>query len=159
MRVLERSHLSYSLAWIVKPLLEAALLLPTQLMPTEVEDQEEVILFLSSAQKLAGKAIKKHRSKPRRNIELGTGTWWRTSHMSRQWSKACKLSWPWHRPHWVVSHENPDVTVVNIYFLQEIQIQICTYNKPGWPLVQMISRLAITGMGGSSIVRACLLGG
>ena len=39
---------------------EAALLPPTQLMPTEVEDyREEVILSLSSAQELAAKAIQK----------------------------------------------------------------------------------------------------
>ena len=51
------SHLSYSLAWIVEPPLEAALLPPTQVMPTEVEDyQEEVILFLPSEQKLDSKS-------------------------------------------------------------------------------------------------------
>ena len=64
---------------------EAALLPPTQLMPTEMEDyQEEVILSLSSARELAAKAIQKAQisdtrssmtaSQPRRNIELGTGS-------------------------------------------------------------------------------------
>ena len=43
---------------------EAALLPPTQLMPTEVEDyREEVILSLSSAQELAAKGIQKKTQK------------------------------------------------------------------------------------------------
>ena len=97
MRVLERSHLSYSLAWIVKPLLEAALLLPTQLMPTEVEDQEEVILFLSSAQKLAGKAIQKAQKRTKKKYRVGD--WDMVNFPHEQTVKQGKLSWPWHRPH------------------------------------------------------------
>ena len=135
-RVLERSHLSYSLAWIVEPLLEAALLPPTQLMPTEVEDyQEEVILFLSSEQKLDSKSNTKSTEAiqdqvwSQVNQDCRVGDWDLVNFPHEETGKQRKLSWPWHRPHRVVSHENPDVTVVKIYFLQETQIQIRTSNQ------------------------------
>ena len=55
---------------------EAALLLPTQLMPTEVEDyQEEVILSLSSAQELAAKGIQKAQKWYKTQYDRKSTTW------------------------------------------------------------------------------------
>ena len=111
---------------------EAALLPPTQLMPTEVEDyREEVILSLSSARELAAKAIQKAQKRYKTQYDRKStkrkyrvGDWVLVKFPHEETGKQRKLSRPWHGPYRVVSHENPDVTVVKIYFPQETQIRI-----------------------------------
>ena len=111
---------------------EAALLPPTQLMPTEVEDyREEVILSLSSARDLAAKAIRKAQKRYKTQYDRKStkkkyrvGDWVLVKFPHEETGKQRKLSRPWHGPYRVVSHENPDVTVVKIYFPQETHIQI-----------------------------------
>jgi len=111
---------------------EAAFLPQTALEPTEVENyREEVGLSLASARELAVKSMrqaqKRYKIKYDRNAgqtKYRIGDWVLVKFPHEETGKQLKLSQPWHGPFRVVSCDDPDLTVVKIYFPQDEQIQI-----------------------------------
>lgn len=86
---------------------------------------------LSSARSLAVESIKKAQSTykhyydiktEQQNLKVGDLMLVRFPHEEQ--GKLRKLSRPWHGPYRVVSRDDPDVTVVKMYFPQELAIQI-----------------------------------
>ena len=110
---------------------EAALLPPTQPEPTEVEnDREEVVLSLASARELAVKSMRQAQKRYKIKYDRNAGQTkyrigdWVVVKFPHETGKQRKLSQPWHGPFRVVSCDDPDLTVVKIYFPQDEQIQI-----------------------------------
>ena len=111
---------------------EASYLPPSELKWTVPEDyREEVITMLSSARSLAEESIKraqktyKHyfdlKSK-QQSFRIGDLVLVRFPHEEQ--GKLRKLSRPWHGPYRVVSQDDPDISVVKVYFPQEPVIQV-----------------------------------
>ncbi len=108
---------------------EASYLPPSELEWTVPEDyREEVVTTLSSARSLAVESIKKAQSTykhyydiktEQQNLKVGYLMVVRFPHEEQG-----KLRRPWHGPYRVVSRDDPDVTVVKMYFPQEPAIQI-----------------------------------
>ncbi len=99
---------------------EASYLPPSELEWTVPEDyREEVVTTLSSTRSLAVESIKKAYKHyydvktEQQNLRHG-----RFPHEEQ--GKLRKLSRPWHSPYRVISRDNPDVTVVKMYFPQEV---------------------------------------
>ncbi len=90
-----------------------------------------MVTTLSSARSLAVESIKKAQSTykhyydiktEQQNLKVGDLMLVRFPHEEQ--GKLRKLSRPWHGPYRVVSRDDPDVTVVKMYFPQEPAIQI-----------------------------------
>lgn len=111
---------------------EAALLPPAEFEPIELEDyREEVIQSLSSARELAVKAMQKAQKRYKVQYDRKSaktkyrlGDWVMVRFPHEETGKQRKLSQPWHGPFRVVSCDNPDLTVVKIYFPQDGSIRI-----------------------------------
>ena len=111
---------------------EAALLPPTPLQLTDVEDyREQLVLSLSSARDLAAKNIqaaqkryKKQYDKKAKPPDLKVGSWVMVYFPHEETGKARKLSRPWHGPYRVIRVDDPDVTVSKVYFAKDGQIQV-----------------------------------
>lgn len=106
---------------------EAALLPPKSIEPTTVSDyREQVVLSLSTARKLAAESIKKSQRKYKAIHDqkaaitsLRVGDWVLVKFPQEEVGKLRKLSRPWHGPYRVISHTDPDVTVVRVYSPQD----------------------------------------
>ena len=111
---------------------EAALLPPHTVEPTEVSDyQEELILSLSSARRLAAEAIRtaqlKYKSsydRRSRDVNFQMGDWVLVKFPQDETGRLRKLSRPWHGPYRVIDKHDPDITVVKVYTPQDGQIQV-----------------------------------
>ena len=111
---------------------EAALLPTHPLEPTDISDyQEELMLSLSAARDLAAKSIRQAQLKYKTQYDRKAtqhkyriGDWVLVRFPNEESGKQCKLSRPWHGPYRVLSSNDPDVTVVNVYFPKDNQIQV-----------------------------------
>ena len=111
---------------------EAALLPTHPLEPTDISDyREELMLSLSAARDLAAKSIHRAQRKYKTQYDRKAtqhkyriGDWVLVRFPNEESGKQCKLSRPWHGPYRVLSSNNPDVTVVNVYFPKDNQIQV-----------------------------------
>ena len=111
---------------------EAALLPPSSLQVTDVQDyREELVLSLSSAWELAAKSIQTAQNKYKLQydkkatpIDYRVGDWVLIRFPQDESGPLRKLSRPWHGPYRVVSVDDPDLTVTKVYFPQDGQIQI-----------------------------------
>ena len=111
---------------------EAALLPPSSLDPTELDDyREEFVLSLSSARRLAVENIKKAQKrykcqydKRATQVRFKIGQWVLVKFPHEESGRQRKLSRPWHGPYRVVACNDPDLTVVKVYFPEDGSIQI-----------------------------------
>ena len=111
---------------------EAALLPPSTIQPTDVADyREELILSLSSARELAAKTIQKAQKRYKDQhdkylspTEYGLGDWVLVRFPHEETGRQRKLSRPWHGPYRILARDEPDVTVVKVYFPKDGTIQV-----------------------------------
>ena len=111
---------------------EAAFLPPSEIQPVEVSDyREELMLSLSSARQLACENIRKVQQRYKRYydrkttpVHLRVGQWVLVRFPQEESGRQRKLSRPWHGPYRVISRDDPDVTVSNVYFPGDSPIQI-----------------------------------
>ena len=111
---------------------EAALLPPASLDPTTVADyREQLVLSLSTARALAVDSIKQAQGKYKRLYDrksapsrLKVGDWVLVRFPQEEVGKMRKLSRPWHGPYRIVTHKEPDVTVVKVYRPQDTAIRV-----------------------------------
>ena len=102
---------------------EAAVLPPTSIQPTDINDyREELTLSLSSAREIAASCIRQAQQKYKKDYdkrstvrEYRLGDWVLVKFPADETGKARKLSRPWHGPYRVVDLRAPDVTVVKVY--------------------------------------------
>ena len=110
---------------------EAALLPAESIEPADLSDyREQLIVSLSSARELAAsniratqKKYKRQYDKKSRPVPLKLGDWVLVRFPQEESGKQRKLSRPWHGPYHVVDKNDPDVTMVKVYFPEETQIQ------------------------------------
>ena len=96
---------------------------------TDIEDyKDEVTLVLSSARTEAAKSIqraqqryKKQYDRKATSIKYHTGEWVLVRYPADETGKYHKLSRPWHGPYRVTEVCDPDISVVNVYFLRTRQ--------------------------------------
>ena len=111
---------------------EAALLPPSSLDPTTISDyREHVMLSLSSARDLAVQSIKQAQIKYKKVYDkksvpsrLQVGDWVLVRFPQDEVGKMRKLSRPWHGPYRILLKEEPDVTVIKVYFPQDQAIRV-----------------------------------
>ena len=111
---------------------EAALLPPELLEPVDVSDyREELVLSLSSARTLAASSIKEAQCRYKAQYDKKThpvnhrvGDWVLVRFPHEESGKQRKLSRPWHGPCRVTRRDDPDITVVKVYFPDEGSIQV-----------------------------------
>jgi len=111
---------------------EAALLQNKSPTATNITDyREQMVLSLSSAWKLvmksnqnAQKQYKLQYDKIAATSKLKIGGWVLVYFPQDETGKMRKLSQPWHGPYWIISRDDPDVTVTKIYFPDDPQIQV-----------------------------------
>ena len=120
MKVLEKSH---RFCWSCTPT-EAALLLLTLIQPCVAEEyREELTTNLSSARKLACKSLCRFQKKSkewhgkRKAVPrpLHVGDWELERLPVEESGKNQKLAHPWYCPYRIISLQDPDVTVVQVY--------------------------------------------
>ena len=91
--------------------MEAALLPPEHPDPVNVEDyREQLIISSSSVRKLAATSIEAPRHAIRRVL---------IHFPHEETGRLRKLSRPWHGPYRITEENDPDVTAVKVYFLEE----------------------------------------
>ena len=111
---------------------EAALLPPEHPEPVNMEDyREQLIVSLSSARKLAASSIqaaqvryKKYYDKKSHPVKYQVGEWVLIRFPHEETGRQRKLSRPWHGPYRIAEENDPDVTVVKVYFPEEGTIQV-----------------------------------
>ena len=111
---------------------EAALLPPEHPEPVNMEDyREQLIVSLSSARKLAASSIqaaqvryKKYYDKKSHPVKYQVGEWVLIRFPHEETGRQRKLSRPWHGPYRITEENDPDVTVVKVYFPEEGTIQV-----------------------------------
>ncbi len=116
---------------------EAAYLPPSELDWTVPEDYRvEVTTMLSSARLLAVESVYKHyydRKARQKPFKVGDQVLIRFP--SEEQGKLRKLSRPWHG---IIAREDPDISVVKVYFPEENAIQVhqmrVCFCPPGFPL-------------------------
>ena len=111
---------------------EAALLPPDGIDPMNFSDYcQELMLSLSSARETAAKCIrqaqKKYKSQHDKklvivNYELGDWVFVKFPH--EETGRNRKQSRPWRGPYRIISIDDPDVSVVKVYFSQDPSIQV-----------------------------------
>ena len=97
---------------------------PTSLTVTDVDDyREELVFSLSTARwtaanliKAAQSKYKKHYDVPDTPYQYRIGSWVFVHFPQEETGKQRKLSRPWHGPYRVASVQDPDVSVVKVYF-------------------------------------------
>ena len=132
---------------------EAALLPPSPLTLTEIDDyREELVFSLSSARQLAANCTKaaqqrykKYHDRHATPYRYRVGAWVFIRFSQEETGRLRKLSRPWHGPYRVVSVQDPDVCAVKVYFPDEGQIRVhaCTsveseamsFEFPSWFLL------------------------
>lgn len=105
---------------------------PSSLEPTELANYcEELMLSLSATWKLATSQIrkaqakyKKYHDKKTKLSALKVGDWVLVKFSREESGWMGKLSRPWHGPFQVVFWEDPDMTVMNIYFPGDAPIKL-----------------------------------
>ena len=111
---------------------EAALLPPTSVTPTDVDDyREELMLSLSSARDVATQSIRKaqerykqYHDKKATWTEFKLGQWVLVRFPQEESGRQTKLSRPWHGPYRIISQDDPDLTVQMVYFPDDGPIQV-----------------------------------
>ena len=111
---------------------EASLLPPEHPDPVNIEDyQEQLIVSLSSARKLAATSIQAVQARYKKNYDRKShpakyqvGQWVLIRFPHEETGHLRKLSRPWHGPYRITEANNPDVTVVKVYFPEEGTIQV-----------------------------------
>ena len=111
---------------------EAALLPTRDLEGADLSDyREELVLSLSSARehavsslKEAQKRYKKQYDKKARTVPLRCGDWTLIHFPQDESGKQRKLSRPWHGPYCIAAINEPDATLVKVYFPEEGPIQV-----------------------------------
>ena len=111
---------------------EAAILPPTEVQTTNVEDyREELVLCLSTARKHACDALKKAQQSYKQQddkhchpAQYKVGDWIMVMFPQDESGKSRKLSQPWHGPYRVLSCGSPDVVASKVYFPEEGTIQV-----------------------------------
>ena len=102
---------------------EAALLPPSEMAATEVEDyQEEVVLSLSTVRRLAAESIQTAQARYKASYDRNSrehgyrvGDWVLVKFPQEETGKNRKLSRLWHGPYRVIETRSPDVTAVKVY--------------------------------------------
>ena len=91
------------------------------------------MLSLSSAKTLAASQIQKAQSKYKKCYDKKTklstfkvGQWVLVRFPHEETGRMRKLSRPWHGPFRVVSRQDPDITVSNVYFPNDTHIKVHT---------------------------------
>jgi len=86
---------------------------------------------LSSARELAIDSIKKAQvqykhyfDRSSKQVDYRVGEWIFIRFPAEETGRNRKLSHPWHGPYRILSHKDPDVTAVKVYFPNEGQIQV-----------------------------------
>ena len=124
---------------------EAAYLPPSELEWNVPEDyREEVTTMLSSARSLAVESIQKaqevykryfDRKAKQQQFRVGDQVLMRFP--SEEQGKLRKLSRPWHGPYRVTARNDPDISIVKVYFPEEAAIQVhqtrVCFCPPGFP--------------------------
>lgn len=116
---------------------EATLLPPEPLEPVDILDyREELVLSLSTACTLAAKSIKKAQRRYKARYDKKThpvnhrvGDWVLVRFSYEESGKQRKLLRPWNGPYRVTQRNNPDITVVKVYFPEEGTIQVHTSHE------------------------------
>ena len=100
--------------------------------PMNVSDyRQELMLSLSSARETVAKCIRQAQKKYKSqhdtklvivNYELGDWVFVKFPH--EETGRNHKLSRPWHGPYRIISIDDPDVSVVKVYFSQDPSIQV-----------------------------------
>ena len=130
-----------------------ATLLPTHpLEPTDISDyREELMLSLSSARDLAAKSVcqaqRKYKTQYDRKAtqhKYRIGDWVLVRFPDEESGKQRKLSRPWHGPYRVLSRNDRDITVINVYFPKTTRFKL-TNQESG--LAHQNSLQDIIGMG------------
>ena len=111
---------------------EAMWLPPGQIQPANLSDyREQLLLSMTSARELAAtqiqKAQKRYKAqydKESNSLEYQLGDWALVKFPQEESGKQRKLSRPWHGPYRVTSRDDPDLTLVKVYFPQEGTIQV-----------------------------------
>lgn len=111
---------------------DAALLPPHPIEPVSVSDyRQQLILSLSSARELAAANIQKAQRRYKHQYDkkahptnYSVGDWVMVRFPQEEFGPLRKLSRPWHGPYRVVSWDDPDLTVVKVYFPQDGSIQV-----------------------------------
>ena len=99
-----------------------------------VEDyREELMVSLSSARELAVENLQKAQEKYKRNYDhrvstpsspMKCGDWVLVHFPHEESGPNRKLSRPWHGPYRIISVNDPDLSMVKVYFLQDQSIQV-----------------------------------
>lgn len=111
---------------------EAAFLPPSSVIPTDVDDYREELMFsLSSAREIATQNIqksqkqyKKHYDAKATSAKFKVGQWVLVRFPQEESGRQWKLSRPWHGPYWIIFQDDPDLTVQKVYFPSDGSIQI-----------------------------------
>lgn len=130
-----RNHVKPSFLLFVmdhRSLTEAALLPPRNLEGADLSDYcKELVLPLSFARKHAvsslreaQKSYKRQYDKKARTVPLGCGDWALIYFSQDETGKQRKLSRLWHGPYCVTAVNEPDATLVKVYFPEEGPIQV-----------------------------------
>ena len=111
---------------------EASLLPSTAVVPTDIDDyREELIFSLSQARAMAASQIQVAQKKYKRDYDhhaktqdVRLGDWILIRFPHEETGAKRKLSRPWHGPYRITSIEQPDVTAIKVYFPQEEAIRV-----------------------------------
>ena len=111
---------------------EAVLLPPQASECTDLMDyQEELVLSFSTARELATKSIKATQNRYKKQydnrskvVDIRVGDWTVVCFPQEETGKLRKLSRPWRGPSCIVSCDDPDMTVVKVYFPEEGLLQV-----------------------------------
>ena len=111
---------------------EAELLQPQEEHVVEVENyREQLMITLRSARLMAAECIRQAQKRYKHYYdqkaiqrEYKVGDWVLVRFPQEEKGKQRKLSHPWHGPYRVIARQDPDLTVVKVYYPQEGQIQI-----------------------------------
>ena len=111
---------------------EAALLPTTSHQPVEISDyREQLVEMLSSTRTMAAKANREAQSRYKRQYDktattprYKVGDWVFVYFPSEETGRLRKLSQPWRGPFRIISRDDPDVTVVKVYFPDDPPLQV-----------------------------------
>ena len=111
---------------------EAAFLPTADINPTDVCDyREELMLTLSSARELAARNIQRAQKRYKDQYDKRTSTpdlrigeWVLVQSPQDESGRLRKLSRPWHGPYRITRKQDPDVTVVKVYYPQHGETRV-----------------------------------
>ena len=105
---------------------EAALLPAESVEPADLSDYREQLMMSLAASSIRAtqKKYKRHYDKKARSVPFRLGDWVLVRFPQEESGKQRKLSRPWHGPYRIIAKNDPDVTMVKVYFPEEGQIQV-----------------------------------